>query len=44
MPEPYAVRWTGGKRQVYRTKRDFEYGKLSSFGTTNKRLDRSFGK
>ncbi|MDY3449822.1 hypothetical protein [Riemerella anatipestifer] len=38
MPEPYAVRYTGGKRQAYRTKKDYEKGKLSSFGRANRRL------
>lgn len=38
MPEPYAVRYTDGKRQAYRTKKDYQRGKLSSFGRTNQRL------
>lgn len=38
MPEPYAVRYDGGKRTVYKTKKDYEVGKLSSFGRTNRRL------
>lgn len=41
MPEPYAVRYANGKRYVYKTKKDYQAGKLSSFGRTNKRLKAS---
>ncbi|MGV4405263.1 hypothetical protein ACQ1PF_09535 [Ornithobacterium rhinotracheale] len=42
MPEPYAVRMgANGSKQYYKTKRDYEAGKLSSFGRTNQRLRRS---
>lgn len=44
MGEPYAVRHTDGKRIVYKTKKDYESGKLSSFGRTNQRLSASFSK
>ncbi|EGD33335.1 hypothetical protein [Capnocytophaga sp. oral taxon 338] len=44
MSEPYAVRWADGKRTVYKTKKDYESGKLSSFGRTNQRLSASFAK
>lgn len=37
MPENYAVRMRpDGKKDYYRTKRDYEYGKLSSFGRATK--------
>lgn len=38
MSEPYAVRYSNGKRSVYKTKADYEAGKLSSFGRTTRRL------
>jgi hypothetical protein len=44
MGEPYAVRWTDGKRTVYKTKKDYEMAKLSSYGRTNQRLYASFSK
>ncbi len=37
MGEPYAIRiGSDGKRHVYQTKKDYEYGKLSSFGRAGK--------
>ena len=44
MGEFYAVRWTDGKRTVYKTKKDYEKAKLSSYGRTNQRLYASFSK
>lgn len=42
MPESYAARWENGKKVgEYKTKRDYEMGKLSSFGRTNQRLKKS---
>jgi|GEM_PF-2731222 hypothetical protein len=42
MGEPYAVRHTNGKRTVYKTKADYERGKLASFGNGNQRLKKAF--
>ncbi|MGP1500195.1 MAG: hypothetical protein ACTTJM_00210 [Bergeyella cardium] len=44
MPEPYAVRYDKGKKVgSYKTKKDYEAGKLSSFGRTNRRLKSNGG-
>lgn len=42
MPEPYATRWENGKKVgSYRTKKDYQAGKLSSFGRTAQRLNKA---
>nr|DAF09087.1 MAG TPA: hypothetical protein [Caudoviricetes sp.]DAS17178.1 MAG TPA: hypothetical protein [Caudoviricetes sp.] len=41
MGEFYAVRVSGNKKTYYKTKSDYEKGKLASFGNTNKRLKKA---
>lgn len=48
MPEPYAVRWTGGargvgKREVYWTKSDYHAGRVRASDSARKRSERAFG-
>lgn len=48
MPEPYAVRWTGGargvgKREVYWTKSDYHAGRVRASDAARKRTSRAFG-
>lgn len=43
MPEPYVVRINpDGTKKKFMTKRDYEYGKLSSFGNASKKA-KKFG-
>jgi len=46
MPEPYAVRMTGGQRRSYRTRADYIAGRFQASGTANAqraRINRSVG-
>lgn len=47
MPEPYAVRWTGGargkgKREVFWTKKDYHEGRSRASDSARKRTERAY--
>nr|DAD78498.1 MAG TPA: hypothetical protein [Siphoviridae sp. ctGkF12]DAO90763.1 MAG TPA: hypothetical protein [Caudoviricetes sp.]DAR57124.1 MAG TPA: hypothetical protein [Caudoviricetes sp.]DAY02602.1 MAG TPA: hypothetical protein [Caudoviricetes sp.] len=44
MPEPYAVKWTDGKKEVYWTKADYLKGRHQSSDAARKREERALGK
>lgn len=44
MPEPYAVKWTDGKKEVYWTKADYLKGRHLATDAARKREERALGK
>lgn len=43
MPEAYAVRMTGGKRQTYQTRADYQAGRFKAQDAARKRRSRILG-
>nr|DAF85244.1 MAG TPA: hypothetical protein [Siphoviridae sp. ct7OC5]DAN18730.1 MAG TPA: hypothetical protein [Caudoviricetes sp.] len=44
MGENYAVKWTDGKKEVYKTKADYLAGRARATDAARKRSERALGK